>query len=170
MRLIKIELEDNQIEILCTSLTNSRQYPYNEFKALYYLRWNIEETYKLLKSRIEVEAFSGKTARSVYQDYYAKVLMMTLCATISYPISEKVKQEYKKEITQKKYDQQINKTYAIYTTKTHFINMFFKKPIEKLFKFIDEIIEKTREIIRPERKFMRNHKPKKLYSVNYKPV
>jgi hypothetical protein len=36
-----------------------------EFDELYHFRRGEEEAYKLLKSRIEVEDFSGKTAISV---------------------------------------------------------------------------------------------------------
>lgn len=170
VRLIKIELEGGEVEILCTSLTDSKKYQYKEFKELYHLRWGIEEAYKLLKNRIEVEAFTGKTANSVYQDYYAKVLMMTLCAVISYPIAEKVKEECQKEKTGNKHDQQINKTFALGATKTNLIKLFFNRTINKVIEGIDLVIQKTKEIIRPNRKFERKHKQKRLHHVNYKPI
>lgn len=61
-RLIKIELENGESEILCTSLTDLDKYLYDDFEQLYHYRWNEEEAYKLLKCRIELENFSGKTA------------------------------------------------------------------------------------------------------------
>lgn len=170
VRLIKIVLETGEIEILCTSLKDSKKYPYKEFQELYHLRWGIEEAYKLLKSRIEVEAFTGKTARSIYQDYYAKVLMMTICATISYPIAEKVKEECKKEVTGNKYDQQINRTYSLALTKINLVKLFFKENTEKIIQAMDNLIQKTREIVRPNRKVDRKHKQKRMYHVNYKAV
>ena len=170
VRLMKIDLDDDQIEILCTSLVDSKKYPLKDFKELYHLRWGTEEAYKLLKSRIEVEAFSGLTARSIYQDFYAKILMMTFCAILSYPIEEKVKREYAKEKTQNKFDQQINKTNAMAVTKDNLIYLFFKNTWKTILERIDELIEKTREIIRPERKNPRNHKQKKIYHVTYKPI
>jgi hypothetical protein len=169
VRFIRIKLDNGEIEILCTSLTNSRRYPYKEFEALYHLRWGVEEAYKLLKNRIEVESFTGKTARSIYQDYYAKVLMMTLCATVSYPIADKVKAEYNREKTGNKYDQQINRTYAQGTTKRNLIKLFFTRTISKIVDLMDIAIEKVREIIRPDRKIERKHRNKKLHHINYKP-
>ena len=77
-RLIKVELENGEKEILCTSLSDSEKYLYEDFKELYHYRWNEEEAYKLLKARVELENFSGKTARAVRQDFYAKVFLMTL--------------------------------------------------------------------------------------------
>lgn len=89
-RLIKVELDNGEKEVLCTSLTDSRAYPYSDFEQLYHYRWNEEEAYKLLKSRIELEDFSGKTAKAVKQDFHAKVFLMTLCAAYAHPIEEKV--------------------------------------------------------------------------------
>ena len=44
----------------------------------------------MYKARVQVEAFSGKTAIAVKQDFYAKVMMMTLCAALAFPIEERV--------------------------------------------------------------------------------
>ena len=59
------------------------------------MRWNQEEAYKLFKSRIELENFSGKTALAIKQDFHAKVFLMTLCAAYAHQIEEKIIQEYK---------------------------------------------------------------------------
>jgi hypothetical protein len=66
---------------------------YNQ--PIYHYRWNEEEAYKLLKSRIELENFPGKTARAVKQDFHARVFLMTLCAAYAHPIEDKVVEEYK---------------------------------------------------------------------------
>ena len=92
-RLVCIELENGEKEVLCTSLTDMGKYPYEEFCELYHFRWNIEESYKLFKARAEVERFSGKTALAVKQDFFAKVFMMSLSAVLAFPIEEKVKKE-----------------------------------------------------------------------------
>ena len=44
------------------------------------------------------------------------------------------------------------------------IRQEYKKALETF----DEIVQKTREIIRPKRKEPRNKKPKKQYHMNYK--
>jgi hypothetical protein len=54
-------------------------------------RWNIEEAYKLYKCRVKIEAFSGKRAKAVKQDIYAKAFMMTTMAVLASPIEEKIK-------------------------------------------------------------------------------
>jgi hypothetical protein len=168
-RLVKIVLETGEKEILCTSLTDMEKYQYKEFDSLYHFRWNEEEAYKLLKSRIELENFSGKTAKAVKQDFHAKVFLMTLCAAYAHPIEEKVTEEYKAD-QQRKYDQTINHTNALSMTQDIMIAVMIRKQYEKAIEAFDNIVEKTREIIRPGRSFPRNKKPKRTYSMNYKPL
>jgi hypothetical protein len=168
-RLIKIVLETGEKEILCTSLLDDKAYKHEEFKGLYHLRWNIEEAYKLLKSRIEVERFSGKTALAVRQDFYAKIFLMTLTAAYAYPIEEKVKSEFIAN-QKRKYNQKINKTNALAMTRSLLIPLFFKKLVNESIRAFDDIVYKTREIIRPNRSNPRNKKPKRPAYMNYKPL
>lgn len=166
-RLIKIELENGEKEVLCTSLTDTQTYLYEEFEQLYHYRWNEEEAYKLLKNRIELEDFSGKTARAVKQDFHAKVFLMTLCAAYAHPIEEKVIAEYGAD-QNRKYDQKINRTNAIANTMDILVPIFIRKKYKEALQALDKIIENTREIVRPGRSNPRNKKPKKLYSMNCK--
>ena len=166
-RLVKVELENGETEILCTSLTDTEKYAHEDFKELYHYRWNEEEAYKLLKNRIELEAFSGKTTRAVKQDFHAKIFLLTLCAAYAYPINEKVKKEYSAD-KDRKHNQKINRTNAISMTMDILPALFAKHKFKEAIKSFDEIVYKTREIIRPCRKAKRKKKPKKKYSMNYK--
>ena len=66
----------------------------------------------MLKIRMNMEQFSGKTAHAVEQDYYAKVLTMSLCAIYSFPIEEKIRGENQAE-KKRKHKQQLNRTHAM---------------------------------------------------------
>jgi len=70
LRLIRVDLP-NEIEVLITNLTDSVKFDVSIFKSLYHLRWGVEENYKRLKQWVEIENFSGKSALSVKQDFYA---------------------------------------------------------------------------------------------------
>jgi hypothetical protein len=166
-RLIKVQLADGKIEVLCTSLLNTEEYKYQEFESLYHYRWNEEEAYKLLKARVELEAFSGKTARAVKQDFFAKVFLLTMCAAFAHPIEEKVREEFKAD-KDRKYDQKINKTNALATLMDYTIPIFLKNKARNALESFDDIIYKTRELIRPDRSEPRPKKPKKQYHMNYK--
>lgn len=166
-RLIKVELPDGKQEILCTSLMNNQQYPIEDIAELYHYRWNEEEGYKLFKARLEVEYFSGKTALAVKQDFFAKVFIMSLCANLAFPIEEKVRKEYEQD-KRFTYEQKINRTNALSMTQDICITLFMKNMVEKALQAFDNIVEKTKELIRPNRKNPRKHHPKRLYHMNYK--
>jgi hypothetical protein len=45
---------------------------------LYHLRWGVEEGYKRLKLRSELESWSERSVESIYQDTHAKALTLNL--------------------------------------------------------------------------------------------
>jgi len=168
-RLIKVVLDTGEVEILCTSLTDIGKYPLSEFGELYHKRWNEEEAYKLLKNRVELERFSGKTSKAVKQDFFAKIFLMSLMAAYAHPIEEKVRAEYKAD-QNRKHDQKINRTSALAMTRDILVGLFGKGDYQNAINAFDKIVSKSREIIRPNRKNERRHRPKKPYSMNYKPL
>jgi hypothetical protein len=168
-RLVKVQLPDGELEILCTSLTDSEEYSIEDLAELYHLRWSEEEGYKLLKARIEVENFSGKTAWAVKQDFYAKIFIMSLCADLAFPIEEKVRKEFRAD-ENRKHAQQINHTSALAMTFDICIKVFIQKMIKQALEAFDDLIFRTREVVRPGRKVPRPKKKKRSYYMNYKPL
>ena len=61
-----------------TSLLDEMLYPTVEFLDLYYLRWEIETFYGLIKTRLELENFTGIGVEAVRQDFYATVYLTGL--------------------------------------------------------------------------------------------
>ena len=135
-------------------------------KQLYHLRWGIEEAYKLFKVRADIESFSGMSALSVRQDFYAGIFAMNACAVLNFPIEQKVREESKGSTD--KYAKKVNQTNAFSLVRECMIGVFIKKKIKSFLISFDEILTKTKEAIRPNRSFPRNHKPKKPKSMNYK--
>ena len=168
-RLISVTLDTGETEILCTSLTDARNYPKEEFKALYHLRWNEEEAYKLLKNRAELERFTGKTAKAVKQDFLAKVFLMSLMAAYAHPIEEKVRAEYKAD-QNRKHNQKINRTHALAMTRDILVGLFARGDYAAALKAFDQVVSKTKEIIRPNRKNPRKHRLKIPYAMNHRPL
>jgi hypothetical protein len=82
LRLVRVDL-DSEVEVLITNLLDSQTYPAAVFKELYHLRWGIEENYKRLKQWVEIENFSGKSALSVRQDFYAKIVSSNLVSMLA---------------------------------------------------------------------------------------
>jgi hypothetical protein len=169
-RLVKIKDEKGHVQVLCTSLLDSAKYKLEELGELYQMRWGIEEGYKMYKARVQVEAFSGKTATAVKQDIYAKIMMMSFCAALAFPIEEKVVKEYQEaeKRGEVKHKRKINRTYAYWATKTMLIGMFIKDKINAALCFFDQQVESNTEVHRPGRKTPRKKKPPRYYHMAYK--
>jgi hypothetical protein len=78
VRFVSVRLPSGELEVLATSLLDAQQYPAAEFLALYHRRWAHETFHGLLKSRLDLENFSGKTPEAVRQDFHATVLLCNL--------------------------------------------------------------------------------------------
>jgi hypothetical protein len=167
VRIVVLELENGQKEILCTSLLNPKECDLEDLEWLYHQRWAIEEAYKILKVRVNIENFSGLTALSIYQDFYASIFTMNLCAILAHPVQEKLKQEDEKNTT-RKHKRKLNRTNAIAYVKNSLVVLLIKKKVDVFLKLFDDMLTKTTEIVRTDRHFERNHKPKKPKSMNYK--
>lgn len=168
LRLIRIENE-GKIAILITSLIDTQLYPINIFSDLYHNRWPVEEDYKTIKCRLELENFSGKSALSVYQDFHAKVFAKNLVWMMAFHIKDRLNSD--SEL--KKYQYQINFTQAFSKSKGVIALLFhdsFKK-IKRLIADLQYIFQRTVEPIRPGRKYPRKHKAKpRRYFPQYKPI
>jgi len=82
MRLVCIELENGERQVLATSLTDRATYTKERIGELYRLRWKAEENYKFLKQVQEVEHFSGKSVVAVRQDFFAKIFMANMASMV----------------------------------------------------------------------------------------
>ena len=159
VRLLKIDLPDNQTEILCSSLL-SKEYDLQDFQELYQSRWGIETNFNYFKNWCELENFSGKTALAVKQDFYAKIYTMNLTAALAHPIEEKIQQE--------KENYKINRVDALAQGRLLPILLFIKKRGKEALFHFDRMVEKSIEIVKKSRSFYRSKKPRKKFSMIYK--
>ncbi len=81
---------------MITNLVDLEKYDVSVFKSLYHLRWGVEENYKRLKQWVEIENFSGKSALSVQQDFYAKIVATNLTALMTVASQKIVSSKTKK--------------------------------------------------------------------------
>ena len=165
IRLIKIVLSTGEIEVLATTLVDKNSFPHEIFKDLYHLRWGIEEDYKRLKLRFEIENFSGLSVHAIKQDVFAKVLVKNISmatVALAQPI---VEQQY----TNRKHHYQVNVTQAVSKMKYFILKLVTHyNPIALIEKFIDVLVE-TVEPIRKGRSFARKeNKSRKRFAMNYK--
>ncbi|GAB61235.1 MAG: IS4 family transposase [Candidatus Jettenia sp.] len=168
LRLIRIHLEGAQEPIvLITTLTDSDFYPYELFHDLYFQRWPIEENYKVLKCRIEIENFSGKSVETVLQDFHANIFMRNITAILAFPVHSHIEMDAQ----EKELDYKINWTQALAKMRNCGIVLFFRKHILSLIKKLHKLFIENNSAIRKGRKFPRNVQPrKKIFAFPYKPI
>ena len=77
VRIIKFFLNNGDIETLATNLFDV---PMDDIIELYTLRWDIETMYFKFKRELCVEKFSGKTANSIRQDFWASMVLLNSVA------------------------------------------------------------------------------------------
>ena len=168
LRLIRVELETGEVEVLITSLIDEQKFPHEIFMDLYHKRWPVEVDYLFMKQRIEIGNFSGTTVLSVYQDFHSKVLAKNLTWVLASPAQDAIE----KEEDEKKHDYQLNMTQAISKSKDT-IFLLFERPreiITQLLQDLHAVFMAATEPIRPGRNFKRKHKiNKREYHMNYKP-
>jgi len=155
LRLVRIDLP-GEVEVLITNLMDCKIYEADLFKELYYLRWGVEENYKRLKQWVEIENFSGKSALSVQQDFYAKIVASNLTALIEIPAQRKVdKRTHDLELSY-----QVNSAQALSKMKHQLVNFILNAPkgISRGIERIIDYISITVEAVRGGRSMPRNLK------------
>jgi len=169
LRLIRIQGPDGQAAVLVTSLMDIKTYPHKIFKKLYHHRWPIEEDYKNIKCRIEIENFSGKSVQAIYQDFHAKIFTKNLLAALVHPCKKTVALQSRQRKRQYKY--QTNHTQAVSKIKDSVVLLFLRSNIAKLLNMLNELFIKTIEPIRLNRKYPRRKGAKMdRFNLCYKPV
>lgn len=155
LRLVRVDLP-NEVEVLVTNLMDEETYDCSIFKSLYHLRWGIEENYKRLKQWVEIENFSGKSALSVKQDFYAKIVASNLTTLMEIQAQEIVD----KRTRYLKRNYQINYAQALSKMKHRIVSLIINKSgdIVSLIKQTIEYLSKTVEAVREGRSYPRRLK------------
>ena len=145
LRLVRVDLP-NEVEVLITNLMDNKIYKADLFKDLYHLRWGIEENYKRLKQWLEIENFSGKSALSVQQDFYAKIVSSNL-TTLMEIAAQKI---VDKRAGNLKSNYQVNSAQALSKMKHQVVTLIVDahKGILQAIKRIIDYISITVEVVR----------------------
>jgi len=165
VRFVRVKLTTGEYEVLVTSLIDEEEFPSDDFLDIYYLRWGIECFYGVLKNRLNLENFSGKTAQSIYQDFYSTIYLSGLESILT----EDVNKELSKKET--KNQQQVNHAVSFNAIKNKALQLLFSdekynviiEKLEILFRTNPVQIRKNREVPRKKSSYYRlydHHKRK----------
>jgi len=81
VRVVNVILSTGEVEMLITNLSRTF-FKTEEFQELYRLRRGVETKYNTLKNKLDIENFSGRTAITVLQDFYATLYLSNIVAAI----------------------------------------------------------------------------------------
>jgi len=158
VRLIKVILDNGEIEVLITSLLDREIYRYEDFKWLYHQRWCIETYFDRLKNLLEIERFSSKTIIGIEQDFYALIFSSTFESILIKEDEAKICQEnHDKNL---KYEYKINKSVSYTVIADNIVDLLLDTnvpPSEVLAK-LSKLFKKGLSPERPGRKFGREEK------------
>lgn len=150
VRFVQVILPNGDVEVLATSILDYNILKTSDFKELYFKRWRVETYYEILKNRLSLENFTGKTALSIKQDFYSSIFVSNIEALLVYDINEDLEKQTNK------YKYQINKSVSINTIKNHIFEMFYSTTdMEQILDNLYLLLSMDKVPIRPNRQFRR---------------
>ena len=146
IRLVKVFLKNNEVEVLATSLLDKEKYPDEEFKWLYSQRWGIETEFDHLKNNLMIENFTGLSKLSIAQDFFANAFVANMQQIIIRDVEDEIKEEKKDA----EYEYKVNKNLSLGFMKDRIIDIITTRNDNKKEKKLEE--------------------PKKLFKINPTPI
>lgn len=151
-RVVRFAITDNSYECIITNLPQT-EFPLEEIKKIYAMRWGIETSFRELKYAIGLSCFHSKRADYIAQEIYARLILYNYCELITMHVV----------ITQKdtKHLYQINYTIAIHICRYYLRNDISPPCVEML-------IQKNLLPVRPGRSDPRKVTSKSAVSFLYR--
>lgn len=157
VRLVRVELENGEVEILLTNLLDQTTYPHSCFQELYNLRWGVETVIDFLKNVLQIEISSGCSDQLILQDFFASILRANLQSLIEQDAQQKVE-----AVAQKRnYKYKINRNVACGILKNRIHSLILKPVCEQYYDFLVNAIGSHILPIRKHREVDRSHKRNK---------
>ncbi len=90
-RIVRLKISEDTYEMLITNLS-PEEFPPEELKKLYAMRWGIETSFRALKYTLGLVYFHSKKTESIYQEIFAKLTMYNFAEFTISNIAVKQKQ------------------------------------------------------------------------------
>jgi hypothetical protein len=170
VRLVRVEL-GKSVEVLMTNLWEEEGYSSDEFKDLYFKRWEVETNISIQKNILQLESFSGLTPLSVKQDFHATVFITNFHSILI----KEAQLNIENTQTGRKYPMKVNRNKSIGKLKVNLISLFTNNEPETILKILNNYFSRDPVPIRKNRTYPRIVKNKQSKSkhktyMNYKPA
>jgi len=156
VRFVSVRLPTGELEVLVTSLLDETAYPTEEFLQVYHYRWGHETFHLMLKGRLELENFSGRTTEAVNQDVQAAVLLANLESLLSEPAQSALQQQSLPEGQPRT----INRSNSYHALKLKLLELLHSDtPAPEVLSKLMVLFRGSPVATRPERKAQRRRRP-----------
>lgn len=156
VRFVSLRLPSGELEVLVTSLLDEARYPTAEFLTVYHWRWGHETFYLMLKGRLELENFSGRTDAAIRQDVQAAVLLANLESALTEPAQAALNLP-RTPATQPR---QVNRANAYHALKDQVLDLLAGEiPVPWVLQQLMKLFQGSPVAIRPNRKGSERRKP-----------
>lgn len=166
VRVVKFTLPSGQTETLISDLFDMEE---SAFQELYFLRWGVEEKYDVVKNKLELPNFTGRTVNVLYQDFWISMLLANVASVAKAESDGKA--QAKRRGKTNKYQYQTNVNNAIASLRNRFADAVFCPDPSLRATRVDAIIcEIAASAVpqRPDRNVPRNKARKAKYHHNKK--
>ena len=151
-RVVRFAISEDSYESIITNLPKE-DFPVEEIKKVYAMRWGIETSFRELKYAIGLCCFHSKKVEYIMQEIYARLILYNYCELITMHVI--IQQKGTKHVYQ------MNYTIAI-----HICRYFLRNDISP--PDVETLIQKNLLPVRPGRSDPRKVKPKSAVSFLYR--
>ena len=154
LRVVRFEIEPGSFENIITNLPDM-EFDFEEFKDLYHMRWNEENSFRDLKYPLCLKAFHSKKYEYIVQEIWARAILHNFSSAIISGV--------KIEQRDTRYEYQVNFAEAFKTCRN-----FLRIHDSVAEMEVESLIVQNIEPIRPGRTFARQHRFKLPISFCYR--
>jgi len=152
LRFVTVRLSTGELEVLATNLLEEALYPTSEFAELYHCRWGIETYYGLIKGRLDLENFTGRTPEALRQDVHSTIFLSNLESILTRPANEQVQSQSQPL----QHRQQVNHAVCFHALKSQIIALLLSQdPIPQTVAKLQYLFQANPVSIRPQRRIPR---------------
>lgn len=117
---------------------------------LYRMRWGIEEQYKVMKCRLHMENFSGKSGHCIQQEFHATVLYSNMVSALSQDVEIEVRND-----TSREHEYQLSRTETLSKGRDSVVMMFLRRGFTSILEALQTVWRSCISPIRPGRHYAR---------------
>ena len=152
VRVVKINLDNGETELLITNLYDMNEYTIEDMKELYHLRWGVEEGFKNLKPKMKIEQFGCRKTEGILQEFHAHIFCLNMVGLMGSVANE----EIEKKTAHRKWKYKYNWQNAYRFLREKIIRFLLLDNINNLLDRLINQISSSIIAIKPDRQFVRD--------------